>query len=123
MTFLVAIWLFLKRVFFFCIDNWKVVLPIVLVLVGGIFLLRACNKPPKLDQEAIIRAQDAIASREKAKMEEAFAQIEVKDQNIDANVAFSETKKLNALAEARRKAREMSNEDLARALEERLNEN
>lgn len=123
MTVLLAIIFFFKRAFYFCVDNWKVVLPVVLAIVLGLYLLvKWNNRHAKLDQESIIKAQQAIASQEKAKMEEVFAQIEVKDQNIDANIAFSETKKINALAEARKKAREMSREELEDYLEERVNE-
>lgn len=50
-------------------------------------------------------------------MEEALLESRVAEQQIDANRADAENKKLKALDDARKEAREMSNEDLAKTLE------
>lgn len=106
-----------KRVFWFAIDNWKVVLPIVALIIISLFVLRACNKPASLNEKQIQKNQEAIASGERKKMEEALLESRVAEQQIDANRADAENKKLKALDDARKEAREMSNEDLAKTLE------
>jgi len=106
-----------KRVFWFAIDNWKVVLPIVALIIVSLFVLRACNKPASLNEAQILKNQEAVASGERKKMEDALLESRVAEQQIDANRADAENKKLKALDDARKEARAMSNEDLAKTLE------
>jgi hypothetical protein len=113
---------FLKRIFFFVIDNWKIVLPIIALLIGSIFIYRACHKTPHLDEQQIKRAQDAIAKQDREEMTKVLVDAEVKEKQIDANLANSDSAKLQAIYEARRKANAMTNEELARRLEELANE-
>jgi hypothetical protein len=111
-----------KLIGFFLWDNKKVVLPIIGILILTIWFTRACNRPPKLDEKAIQRAQQAIAENDREKMKEVLAESEVREQNIDANLAMADRQKVEALANARKKAEQMSNEELAAELERRMHE-
>lgn len=89
----------------------------LVVLVTAIFVFKACNRPPKLNEKQIQKVQQAIDKQERTEMVETLAQIEVEQKNIDANLAKSDTEKLKAFDEARKKAQSLSNEQLAEALE------
>lgn len=126
MTIILAIfaklWWFLKRVFWFVTDNWKVVLPAIGVLIVVIFVYRACHKAPHLNEAQIQKAQQAIAVQDREQMKEVLVESEVQEKQINANLANAETEKLNALAEARKKAEQMTNQELADELERRAKE-
>lgn len=105
--------------------HWR----IVLYIIGGVVLViafsmvwKSCNRPPKLDEKAIQKAQDAIATKDRAAMVEVLATSELIEKRIDANLANAETVKLNTLADARKKANAMTNDELAAELERRINQ-
>lgn len=87
----------------------------VLILVIGI---RSCfTRPPKLDQEAIIKAQQAIAKEDRKEMIEVLAESTVKEQGIDNSIKLAE----EATEQAKRDYSKLSNAELAAELEKRLN--
>lgn len=108
-----------KRAFWFVIDNWKVVLPIVAVLIALVFFVRWWNRPPKLDEKAIQAAQKAIAENDRKAMVEVLAASDVQEKQIDGNLANAETEKLKAFHEARKNAEAMTNDELAAELNRR----
>jgi len=112
----------LKRVGFFVFDHWKLVLAAIVLLIAGVWLYRACNRPPKLDEKAIQRAQQAIAEQDRKAMIEVLTESDVTEKQINANLANAENEKLKALAEARKRANEMTNEELAAELERRAHQ-
>lgn len=115
-----AIWRRVKLVGYFFWDNPKVLWATVLIIALGLFLWRSCRpKPAKLNESEIIAAQQAIEKQDAAKLKEILANADVREAQIDANLANSETQKLNALADARKKYDAMSNEDLAKEIEAR----
>ena len=112
--------LFILNIVGFITAKWRLLLIAagviaVLIVVGMIF--KACNKPPKLDEQQIQKNQEAIASRERQKMVEALAESRVAERQIDANRADAENKKLETLSKAREEAKAMTNEELAKKLE------
>lgn len=113
----------IKRIGFFILDNWKIVLAVLAVLTITIVVYRACRPgPPKLDERAIQKAQQAIAENDRKAMTEVLVESEVAEKAIDQNLANAENEKLKALAEARQKAAGMTNEELAAELERRAKE-
>lgn len=89
----------------------------LIVLITTVFIFKACNRPPKLNEKQIQKVQQAIEKQERTEMVETLAQIEVETKQIDANLANADNEKLKAFIEARDKARSMTNEELAKALE------
>ena len=118
MAIFATIWWFLKRVFWFCIDNWKVVLPAVVLLIGVIWLYRACNRPPKLDEKAIQKAQQAIAENDRKKMLEVLAESDTAEDAIDSNIKQIELDR----EAAKKNYTGLSNDELAAELERRAKE-
>lgn len=89
----------------------------LIVVTITIFVFKACNRPPKLNEKQIQKVQQAIDKQERTEMVETLAQIEVEQKNIDANLANADNAKLKAFEDARKKARSLTNEQLAEALE------
>ncbi len=116
----------LKRVGFFIIDNWRVVvtgLAILLVLIAAILTYRGCKaRRATLNQQEIIELQKAIATEDRKVMEKILVDSDVREKRIDENVANAKTETVNAIAEAKKKASQMSNEELASELERRARE-
>jgi uncharacterized membrane protein YvbJ len=122
MVALAAIWFFLKRVFWFVVDNWRIVLPAVVLLVAGVFVYRACNRPPKLDEKAVQRAQTAIATQDREEMTKVLVESDVNEKHIKDEAADAHAQTVNATEDAKKKAAAMTNEELAAELERRANQ-
>lgn len=115
---------FLKRVGFFLVDNWRAV-----AIAAGIFLLlvliiwgvRACNRPPvpKIDEAEIQRGEQAIRDRNRAELAEILAKVEVREREIDANVAGGEWATQQAEKDARSRYERMTIEELRAEFEKR----
>ena len=105
----------LKRAAFFVVDNWKIVLAALVLLVAGVWLYRACNRPPKLDERAIQKAQDAIAKRDRDKMLEVLAESDTREAEIDSTIKQIEIDR----EKAKKNYTGLSNDDLAAELERR----
>lgn len=111
MTFLMI----LKKIVWFVKDNWKIVLPIFAVLIVVIFVNRACNKPAKLDEAAILKAQEAIAKEDRKEMIEILAESDVKEQGIDDSIKAIE----NATEQSKKNYTGLTNDQLAEELNKR----
>ena len=114
-----------KRIFYFCVDNYRVVLPIAVFVVIAFWLLihYGCSKPaPKLNQEEIIKSQQAIAANDRKTQIEILANSDVRVQDIDANVAAGRNATVNAIADSKAEWSQKSNEELAAELERRANQ-
>ena len=114
----IAGWLFVKR-------YWILYGVLGLfVLFGVLFVFRACSKPaPKLNNEEIRKAQDAIAANDRKTQIEILTNSEVREANIDANVAAGRNATINAIANSRAEWSQKSNEEIAAELERRAREN
>lgn len=120
--FLATLAFIVKRVFWFVKDNWKVVVPAILLLIALVFVVRWWNRPPKLDEKAIQKAQQAIAANDRKAMELVLEESDLVEKQIDGNLANAETEKLKSLEESRKKTQQMTNAELAAELERRLNQ-
>ena len=123
MAILTTIWWFLKRVAWFAYDNWKVVLPAVALLVAVIWFYGWCGRgQARLDQQEIIKAQQAIRENDRKEMIEILVNSDVREKQIDANVANGRTQVMEAANTSRKEHAGKSNEDLAAELERRAKE-
>lgn len=117
--------LFLLNIFGFITAKWRLLLIgagviAVLVVVGMIF--KACNKPPKLDEQQIQKAQQAIAEKDRKKMIDILAESAIVEKQIDANLANADNQRLAAASEARKRTAGKSNEELAAEIERLLSD-
>ena len=90
---------------------------ITLIALLAVVFTRSCGRTPKLNEKELQQVHEAIETKERKKMEEVFVQVEVKQQEIDANVANSKAATVNAIADAKDKAKAMTDEELANYLE------
>ncbi len=91
---------------------------ILLIALLSILLTRSCGqRKAELNEKELQQVHEAIETKERKKMEEVFVAVEVKQQAIDTNVAYSNTQVVNAIADAKKKVSEMSDEELAAYLE------
>lgn len=88
------------------------------VLFAVVFLFRACNRPPKLDQKEIIKAQQAIETNDRKVMVEILSNSDVREQGIDNSIKAAE----EATEQAKQNYQGQSNAELAAELERRLKE-
>ena len=88
---------------------------VFLVIVFGL-IFRSCNKPPKLDQKEIQKAQQAIQEQDRKVMVEILTNSTVREQAIDSNIKQAE----EATEAAKRDYSKLSNDELAAELERRL---
>lgn len=97
--------------------RWFVGAGAVLIFVIGIGLVfRACDKPPKLNQQDTIKAQQAIAKEDRKEMIEVLTKSKVEEQGIDNSIKAAE----EATDKAKREYSQLSNDELAKELERRL---
>jgi len=109
------IW-FAKRIAWFAIDNWRVVVPVLLVLILALFVWRACSsKPATLNEKQIQEAQQAIEKRDRETMQRILAESDTREDEIDSNL-----KQIEIDREAAKKSYDgYSNDELAAELERR----
>jgi hypothetical protein len=117
---------FLKRVGFFIVDNWRVVvtaLAILLVLIASGLTYQSCQRrSARLNQQEIIDLQKGIAENDRKVLEKILVDSDVREKQIDGNVANAKAETVNAIAEAKKRASELSNEALAEELNRRARE-
>ena len=117
---------FIKRVAWFLWDNKRITLiglAILVLLIAGVFTYRGCKaRRARLNQEEIIKLQKAIAESDRQAMEKILVDSDVREKRIDENVVNAKTETINAIADAKKKASQMSNEELAAELERRAKE-
>lgn len=113
---------FIKRCCWFLWDNPRylvMLLAAILLLVVGLQMKGCFKRTPKLNEAEIRTAQQAIADQDRSKMIEVLTASEVREKNIDANVAASKAETLNTLRDSRIKYDNLTNEELAREIEAR----
>ena len=114
--FLSKVWGWLKLTGYFCWDNWKVVVPAVLVLILLIWGYLSCGKPVTIDEAEIFKAQKAIAEVDRRVMVEILTNSAVKEADIDGSILAAEEARRKAIEDHSRK----TNAELAAELEKRL---
>lgn len=117
---------FIKRVGWFLWDNKRITiigLAILVLLIAGVFTYRGCKaRRVRLNQQEIIDAQKAIAAEDRKAMEKILVDSDVREKQINENLVNAKTETVNAIAEAKKKAAQMTNEELAAELERRAKE-
>lgn len=116
---------FIKRCFWFLWDNPRILivaLAVLLLLVIGLQMRGCFRAKPKLNQQEIIELQKAIATEDRKAMEKILIDSDVREKQIDGNVVNAKMDTVNAIADAKKKASQMSNEELAAELERRARE-
>lgn len=113
--------LLLANILGWLVAHWRLVagavgVLLLLLLFGLVY--RACNRPPKLDQKEIIEAQQAIQKNDRKVMVEILAESDVREQAIDNSIKAAE----QATENAKKNYSQLSNDELAKELERRLNE-
>ncbi len=101
---------------------WKWIAGAVILIVLVVAIRNCGRKPAKLDEAATQKAQVAIATQDREAMVQILAESQVKEKQIDANIANANIATTTAIVEAKKEARNLTNEELAKALEERLNQ-
>lgn len=110
---------FIKRIGFFIVDNWKPFAIGLAILLIVIFVYRTCQPaPPKLDQDAIIKAQQAIEKNDRKAMVEVLAASDVKEAGADNSIILIE----QATEEAKKNYNGLSNEEIAAELNRRASQ-
>lgn len=116
----------LKRIVWFFWDNKRylaILLAIIALIIAIAFTYSWCGKrKARLNQEEIIKLQKAIAESDRQAMEKILVDSDVREKRIDENVVNAKTDTINAIADAKKKASQMSNEELAAELERRAKE-
>lgn len=112
------------------IVNWirknptATILSAIIVILILTFLFNSyCGGKPKvqLNEKEQQEVRDAIETRERGKMEAKYIELEVKNANIDANVAGNKAETVNVIANARTEVKKMTDEDLRQFLEDQVN--
>lgn len=100
-------------------EHWRLFAISVLVIFVAVFgLMKACSKPKvRLDEKELQQVNEAIETRERKKMEDAFVKVEAKQAEIEANVTNAKAATVNAQAEAKKKVQAMTDDELAAYLE------
>lgn len=117
--------LLITQIFKWVLSHWKG----VAIAVGAVFVIvlislvfRSCNKPPKLNQQEIIKAQQAIAENDAKKMKEVLVASDVKEKVADQTQSNSEANTVNAIQESKEKWKDASIEEMRAELERRANQ-
>ena len=90
---------------------------VLVIIVPAAIIYTRCSREKPVSPEKIAKAQKAIAEGDRKAMTETLAEIEGDVAAADKGVLEADTAKINAIAEAKKKAAEMSNEELAAELE------
>lgn len=115
--------LFFANVLGWLVANWKIALPaaivVTLLLGGGLWWACRPAPAPKLDQEQILKNQEALRSGEAERVKQAVIESKMKEAEIDANRADADVQRLKAVQEAKQEANRMTPQELTDFLENR----
>lgn len=94
------------------------ILFVVLAIVGGSLLFRACNRPPTLDEPEIRKGQEVIEKKNRKEMIDFLAEVDAKQEAVDAPIKAAEQAKENA----KKNYTGLSNDEIQAEIQRRLNE-
>lgn len=92
---------------------------LLVILLLPFLWLRGCSKPPKLNEQEIQRGEQAVKDRNDKELKEILINSEVREKQIEANVADAKAVTAAAVQEAREKYANMNTSELAAELEKR----
>lgn len=110
--------LFLANVFGWVVSHLRLIGTLVAILVLTIavgLVYRRCHKPPHLDEQAIQKAQKAIADNDRKTMVEVLAKSDVEERGIDNSIKAAE----QATEDAKKSYADKSNKEIADELDRR----
>lgn len=117
---LLELWKRIKLIGYFLFDNWKYTLPAILLILLVLFAWKSCGKKEiKLDQKAIIEAQQAIEANDRQKMVEVLATSDAKEAVADETAANASAVTVNVIKESKDKWNAASDEAIRAELERR----
>lgn len=93
----------------------------VLILVV-VFSFKGCGKSQPMTERERQEVKNAIADRDEQKLKEKLVELEVKEKQIDANVAGANTEKVNAIHESRQKWANANISELQAEFDRRMNQ-
>lgn len=99
----------------FFIVHWRYFAVAGVILLAVIVVGRSCNsdKPAaSLNEAEIQRGEQAVKEVNKKELTEILAAADVREQQINANIANGRTETINATLEAKKRYQEMSIEEL-----------
>lgn len=97
---------------------------VAVVLIAVLVLSRSCGKKtPKLDQQAVQKIQDAIASGDRQTRIEVLAESKGKEAATDQDVANAKVIQVQTTQQAKKDASQLSNDELAAELDRMAKEN
>jgi F0F1-type ATP synthase epsilon subunit len=85
---------------------------VVLIFIAALCVRFCGRSTPQLNQKEIIAAQEAIAEQDEKKMVEVLVSSDVREQQIDANVAEGRKQTVDAANESRDKWQNASREEV-----------
>ena len=96
----------------------KIFLVLYFLIFFGL-VYRSCNKPPKLNEAEIQKGEQAVKERNDKELRDILTNSDIREAQIDANVAYAENKTVQVQHESKEKYRNMNTDDLAAELEKR----
>ncbi len=117
---MITLWKCLKLAFYFVVDNWRAFV-LTLVIIGAVVIVYLAFRPApaKLDEREIQESIKAIEEKNDAKLKEILVNADIRERQIDANLANAKVETINAAADARKKYANMNTSDLAAEIERR----
>lgn len=92
---------------------------LVLILVV-VFSFKGCGKSaPKLNEQEIQKGEQAVKERNDKELRQILTSSDVREAEIEANVANAKAETVNAIADAKAKYANMNTDELAAELERR----
>lgn len=95
---------------------------LLLIVILGVVFYKACNRPPKLNQAEIQKAQQAIAVADRKEMIEVLATSEAREKVADETIINANAATVNAIYESKKKWSEASTNEMTAELERRAKE-
>ena len=117
--------LFLANLWGWAVAHWRLVATlfgIVIVVAAVAVVWRGCRPAPKLDEQQIRKAQQAIAAEDRREMLEVLAESDAREAVADETEINANAAKVNAIKESRDKWATASNAEMAAELERRARE-
>lgn len=90
----------------------------IAVIVPGVFIYRACTKPPKIDEKQLQKVEQAIKERNDEKLKDVLAESDTRIENLDSGILQAEEN----TRQARKNYDGMTFDELAAEIERRRNE-
>lgn len=96
---------------------------LIVLLLIIVFSFKSCftKTPTVMTEQEKQEVKNAIADRDEKKLKEKLAELEVKEQVIEGNVANADSQKINAIADSRKKWANANISELQAEFDRRMN--